>query len=115
IFDGLGMEFTLVRASVKVMFPESSEDLLDVLPVLFRRVGINEDVILKHFVDEALERCWSVRKAKRHNPPLKGAVASSESGLPLISGGDPDQVVSMPEVNLGVDAGLPGAVQEVGN
>ena len=45
--------------------------------------------------------------------PFKRSVSSSERGLPLISRSNPDKVVGMSEVNLGIDSGLPRTVQEV--
>jgi len=39
-----------------------------------------------------------------HDQEIEGAVTSPESGLPLVAGSYPDEVVSAPEVNLGIDA-----------
>jgi hypothetical protein len=39
----------------------------------------------------------------------------SEGGLPLIAFGNSDQVVDVPEVNLGVDASFAGGLKEVGD
>ena len=58
---------------------------------------------------------WRIGKSKGHDLPFKRSVSSSERGLPLISRSNPDKVVGMSEVNLGIDSGLPRTVQEIGD
>ena len=45
IFDGVLVEFALIGASVEAMLSESSEDFLDVLPMIVRVIGIDEDIV----------------------------------------------------------------------
>src|SRR4030081_2938128 len=102
------------------------EDFSDVFPVIFRVVRVNEDVIevgddrnvehvAKYVVDETLKSGESIGEAEGHDEPFERTVSGAEGGFPFISFSDPDEVISVSEVDLGVDMSSSGAVQEVGD
>ena len=126
VLHGVRVELTLVRASIETMEPETAEDFLDMFPVIGHVFGEDEDIveidndtdveeILEDVVHEPLERGGSIGKSERHNKPFKGAIASPKGGFPFVTFGDADQVVSMPEVDLGIDRGATGSGEEVGD
>ena len=94
--------------------------------VLGKIVRVDEDIvqinsntnikkILENIIHEALESGGSVGKAEGHDKPFKGAIAGPEGSLPFVSSGDPDKVVGVTEINLGVDTSFTGRVEKVGN
>ena len=120
------MEFALVTAGVKSVFPESPEDFADVFPVSAGVVGVDEDVvqiddntnvqeISEDLIDEALKRCRRIGKSERHYRPFVGSIAGPKGRFPLISGSNPDKVIGVPEIDFAVDSSLAGAVEEVGD
>ena len=124
IFNSIGMELTLIRTSIKSVFPKASEDFPDMLPVLGGIIRIDEDVIKvddnrnvnhvgKDVVHKTLESGRSVSETERHNQPFKRPVASPECGLPFVSVGDADKMIGMPEVDFGVNPGFPGGIQKI--
>jgi hypothetical protein len=124
ILDCILVELTFVRPDVQAVLLESAKDFFYVLPVRGEVVGEDEDVvqidndtvveeILKYVVHETLESGRGIGKFKRHYQPLKRAVSGSEGGFPLIAFGDLDQVVCVPEIDLGVDASFAGGLKEV--
>ena len=62
-----------------------------------------------------LESCGSIGKSKGHNEPFKRTIAGSESGFPLITIRNMDEVIGMSEVNGGIDTGFTRSGKEVGN
>ena len=70
---------------------------------------------MENVVHEPLERGRGVSKAFGDDQPLEGTITGTECRLPLISLSDPDQVVSMAEVDFGIDPGLAGGVEKVGD
>ena len=55
----------------------------------------------------------SVGESEGHDAPFERAVAGPKGGLPLVSGGDPNEIVGVSEVDLGIDPSLPRSVEEV--
>ena len=66
-------------------------------------------------VDKSLECCRSISETEGHYQPFIRPIAGAESCSPLISGCNPDKVVHVPEIYLGVDLCLAGGVQKVGD
>ena len=62
-----------------------------------------------------LESCGSIGKSEGHNKPFKRTIAGSESGFPLITIRNMDEVIGMSEVNGGIDTGFTRSGKEVGN
>lgn len=62
-----------------------------------------------------LESSGSIDETEGHNQPLKRTIAHAEHGFPFITFADADKVVSMVEVNLGIDLGTARRVKKVGN
>jgi hypothetical protein len=62
-----------------------------------------------------LEGGGCIGKSERHDKPFKQAIASMEGNFPFIIFSDAYKVISMSEVNFGVELGFPGSVQKVGN
>jgi hypothetical protein len=118
------MEGTFFGTAVKSVFPETSENFFNVLPVILDVVGVNEDVVQIHndcdvekvgedIVHEMLECGGGVGKSEWHNTPLIRTVSSPEGGFPLVSFGDADKMVCMSEIYLGVDPGFARGVQQI--
>jgi hypothetical protein len=124
ILDRILVELTFVRPDVQAVLSELTKDFFYVLPVRGKVVGEDEDVvqidndtvveeILEYVVHETLESGQGIGKSKRHYQPLKRAVSGLQGGFPLIAFGNLDQVVCVPEINLGVDASFAGGLKEV--
>ena len=107
------MELTLLRFCVEPVFAESLEDLLDMLLVGSLVLRVNEDVIQvdndanikeisKDCIDKLLECCRGVGYTEWHNEPFIGAIVCVERHFPLITLSDADQMVCVPEVQLGI-------------
>ena len=121
IFHSIGMELTLVGAGVKAAL---SEYFLNMFAVFVFIVGVDQNIgeindyrgvhhVGEDVIHKSLGSCGSVSKTKRHYQPLKGPVTSLESGLPLISICNSDKMVSMLEINLGVNLHFPRSIQKV--
>jgi hypothetical protein len=122
----VGVELALFWLSIEAMFPEVPEDFLHMLAMVRIVIRIDEDVvkiyddanieeIAEDVVYEALESGGSIRKSEGHDQPPIGAIASVECGLPFVSIGDPDEMISMAKVDLGVYPGPARSIQEVRN
>ena len=118
------MECTLIKFCVKVVLAQSLEHPSDMDVVFFLHLAEDQDVIqvdndkdighvAEDVVHEVLECRWGVGHSKGHNKVLERPVARAERGLPLMSGRDPDIVVSRVEVDLCEELGRPESVQEV--
>ncbi|KXN92783.1 hypothetical protein AN958_04027 [Leucoagaricus sp. SymC.cos] len=108
------------------MFSELLENLANMFAVFSGVVGIDEDVVqidrnadieevTEDVIHKMLESSRCVSKTEGHNQPFKGAVAGPKSSFPLITFGDADKMVGVPQVYLGVQAGFAGSIQEVRN
>ncbi|KIM63229.1 hypothetical protein SCLCIDRAFT_70715, partial [Scleroderma citrinum Foug A] len=85
---------------------ESVENLPDMPLVgfhVFRHVG-------KDGIDKSLECCGSVSETEGHYQPFIRPIAGAESCFPLVSRCNPDKMIRVPEIYLGVDFGLAGGV-----
>ena len=120
------MELAFIGTGVESMFPKSLEDFPYMTPMVFRVVGVNEDIVevndyqdvekvLKDVVHETLESGGSVRKSEGHYEPFEGSVFCAERGFPLVAFRDADQMVSVSEVNFCIDTSFTGTVEEIGN
>ena len=109
------MELAFVYMGKKSVSTESAEYFLDVGFVLKDVVGVDEDFIqidddneVNHIhedlIHELLKSCWSISKPFRHYQPLEGTITGLEGSFPLVSGCNPNKMVSMPEVNFGVES-----------
>ena len=109
------MEGTFVDSSVETIFAKSSEHLSDMFAVEFLVVGVDEDIIeinyyanIEHVgedvVHESLKSGWRIGEPERHDLPFEQSVAGSECSLPLITFSNVDQMISMLEVDFGVNS-----------
>ena len=73
-------------------------------------IQVNEDAYIQEIqedvVHEALKSSRSIGKCERHDIPFKRSVASAEGGFPFIALVDPDKVVSVLQIDLGIDLSL---------
>jgi hypothetical protein len=80
---------------------ESSEDFLDLGPVLFFVIGVNEDVVQvykdadveqvrKDVIHKSLKCSRSICNSQRHDTPFEGAVSGSEDCFPFVTFLDTD-------------------------
>jgi hypothetical protein len=106
------------------MLLELAKDFFYMLPVRGKVVREDQNVvqidndtiikeILENVVHDMLESSQGIGKSEGHYQPLERAVLGLKSGLPLITFGNLNQVVYVPEVNLGVDASFAGGLKEV--
>ena len=105
------MEFTFVGASEQPVLPESSEDFLDVFPVVLRVFRVDQDVINKHnykFIQEGLKylihhshKCrWGICQSKWHHQKFKVAILGSKSSFWYILTPYFQLVVTRSKINL---------------
>src|SRR5437899_3126766 len=117
VFDGGGMELTLFRFSIELVFVEASEDFFDMSFVQLLVLRVDEDVVkvydnahvqevCKDAINKPLESSRGISEAKGHHQPLIGAIVHAEGSLPLIARGDVDEVVGMAEIDLGIYFGF---------
>jgi hypothetical protein len=103
------MEFTFFGFGIKPMLAEALKYFSDVILMGCKVLGIYRDVIqiddntyVKHIskdaIDKLLEGGQCIGEALRHNQPFIGAIVRSEGSLPLLSGCDPDEMISRMEV-----------------
>ena len=82
-------------------------------------VEVHNDTDIQHVskdgVDESLECCGSVSETEGHYQPFIRPIAGAESCFPLVSGCNPDKMVCVLEIYLGVDFGPAGRLQKVGD
>ena len=80
-------------------------------------VEVNYDINIQHVAEdvihEVLKGCRSIGKSKWNDQPLKGAIASVESGFPFFAFCYVDQVVGMAEVDFCENLGFSRSVKEV--
>ena len=60
-----------------------------------------------------LEGGGCIGKSERHDKPFKRAIASAEGSFPFITFSNVYKVISMSEINFGVELGLPKHIQEI--
>ncbi|KIK20365.1 hypothetical protein PISMIDRAFT_105964, partial [Pisolithus microcarpus 441] len=84
VFDGLGVELTLLWFGIETVLPESAKNLTNMFFVVFYIIG----QVHKDGVDEMLESCRGIGKSKWHDKPLIGSITSLESCFPFISIGN---------------------------
>jgi hypothetical protein len=105
------------------MLVEVSKYFSDVILMGCEVLGIYKDVIqiddntyVKHIgkdaIDKLLEGGRCIGKTFRHNQPFIGTIACLESSLPLISGCNPDKMISGTEVDFGIYLGSPQLIAE---
>ena len=120
------MKIAFVRTCIKTMLSKTSENFFDMFPMVGDAVGIDENVvkvdshthvkhIAKDIIHEALEGSRCISKSKRHDKPFKRTIVSAESSLPFIAFSNMNEVISVAEVDLGVDTSLARSIEEVRN
>ena len=106
------MKFTLIHLDTQGIVQEAAEDRSDVgdMPLLVPRkdqniIQVNKDKLVQHLpeqvVDQHLEDSQSVGQAKGHYLVFVVSCWGVEGRLPLISLPDADQMLSIPQVQLG--------------
>ena len=89
--------------------------------VLFGVIRIHQDVVQLHdyrdvnhigedIIHEPLESGRGVHEPFGHHEPLERPVLGPERGFPFVAIGDMDEVISVSQVNLGIDSHLVGCV-----
>lgn len=73
------------------------EDVVEV----YDEVGVEE--VVEYVIHEALEGCWCVSEAKRHDQHLVEAIACLECRFPFVAFSYPHVVVTGSKVELGED------------
>jgi len=103
---------------------EPFQDASDVDPMIFQRVGEDEDVIeVDHYEDishvsenmvhKRLKRSGCIGESHRHDQELERAVSGSEGCLPLMASQNANIVIAGVKVELGVDPCIAKLVKEV--
>ena len=120
------MPFALLWLEIKSIGKEVSKDILDMLVMSGEVRGVDEYVIkvdhnphvqyiCKDVIDEMLESVRGVSETKGHHQPLEEAIAVGEGGLPFISISNADQMISMLEIEFGVDLSSIWGFKQVGD
>jgi hypothetical protein len=123
IVDLGDMEFALLDFGVEFVISKSLKDLSNMLAMFFEVVGVDEDVVevyhdesvdkmAKHRVNVSLESGWAVGEAERHDEIFEEAVSCSKGGLPFVSFGYSDSMVSPAKIDLRVDLRVRELVEE---
>ena len=118
------MEVTLSWVQEETILPEPSEYLSDMFNMLLRVLGVDEDVVEvddheqveevgEDVVHETLECGRCVGEPERHHTPFERSVAGAERGLPFVTLGDTDQVISMSEVKFRIDSGFSWNIKKI--
>ena len=76
-----------------------------------RLVNIKE--IREYIIHKPLESGWGIGKSERHNTPFKRPISGPESSFPFITFCYSDQMVSMTEIDFGIDFGFSWRVEEI--
>lgn len=122
----VAVEFALLAFDKQPMLAEAFEDLADVVVVFVGVRGKDEDVvevdddeivqeIAEDVVHEGLEGGGGVGETEGHDKGFEVAVASAESGFPLVTLLDSYEVVGPTEVEFGEDLGTAEAVDGLSN
>jgi hypothetical protein len=82
----------------------------EVLGIYKDVIQINDNTYVKHIskdaIDRPLEGGQCIGETFWHNQPFIGTIVRSESSLPLISGHNPDKMISRTEVDFHIDFGM---------
>src|SRR5882724_4453483 len=114
VFTGSDVELAFVCTGKQSISVEPPKYFLNMSFVFRNVVRIDENVIqiyddndvdhvCEDVIHELLKSCWSISKPFRHYQPLEGTITGLEGSFPLVSGCNPNKMVSMPEVDFGVD------------
>ena len=120
------MELTLVRTGKETVFAELPKYFLHLISMSDNVVRVNENIvkvynyahieqIREDIIHEVLEGGRCIGEAERHDIPFKQTIAGPEGCLPFVTFSDTDKVIGMAEIDLGVDAGFAGSIQEIGD
>src|SRR5882724_9491712 len=108
VFTGSDVELAFVCTGKQSISMEPTKYFLNMSFVFGNVVGIDENVIQiydDNDVDhKSLKSCWSISKPFGHYQPFEGTIMGPEGSLPFVSGGNPNEMVCMLEVNFGVDS-----------
>ena len=110
--------------SKETISSETAENLGDMLLMVCRVIGVDEDVIevddhmniqevTKNVIHKSLEGRWSIGQSEWHNKPFKGTIAGVECGLPFVTFRNADKIIGIAEIYSCVEAGLARSCQEV--
>lgn len=113
-FHSVGVEIAFLGFAEEVVRAKSFEHFADMLNMLVRIVGIDEDIVeVNHDVDvkevgenvvhEGLKSGRSIGETERHNEIFICTIASAECGFPLVASSNSDIAISDAEIELGVD------------
>ena len=110
---------TLVRTGIETMFAETTENLVDMLLVFHRVIGVDGDISVEEVAEdvfhESLESGQSIGQPKRHNKPFEGSIMSPKCRLPFVTFHNADYMIGMTEINGGIEVGFTCSGQEVRN
>src|SRR5882724_10554190 len=114
VFAGSDMELTFVCMGKQSISAEPMKYFLDMSFVFGNVVGIDENVVqiyddndADHIHEDVIHKpLKSCRGSKpfRYYQPFEGTILSLEGSLQFISRCNPNEMVSMPEVDFGVDS-----------
>jgi len=117
IFNAFAIELALLGFSIQSVFPQAAEDFFNLFMVsgLIGRIdknivkiydNANVQHVHENVVHEALKSPGSVGQAEGHNQPLEGSVLGAKGGFPFVTFPDADEVIGVPQINLGIDPRL---------
>ncbi|KIN95086.1 hypothetical protein M404DRAFT_166789, partial [Pisolithus tinctorius Marx 270] len=95
------VELTFLQLCIKAVKPKLAEDFSDMLLMGF----LISRHVCENGIHKALEGGQGIGEAEGHYQPLVGSIPSPKGSLPFIAWGNPDEMVSMPKINLSIDLG----------
>jgi hypothetical protein len=120
------MELAFLSFSIKLVFLEATEDLMDLITMFVRVIRGDQNIVEvyayadvsevgENVIHELLEGSQCVTETKRHDQVFERSKTSAECNFSFISRGYVDQVISCLKVNLGKNMGLGSAIQQSGD
>ena len=74
---------------------------------------VNIKEIRKNIIHKPLESGRGISKSERHNTPFKRPISGPESSFPFVTFCYSNQMVSVTEIDFGIDFGFSWGVEEI--
>lgn len=102
------------------------EHFAQVLKILLHATAIDDNIVqinhhklikirVEQLIHKRVKCCWSVCQTKRLNQPLKSSLPSDASHLWLITFGNLNLIIALPQIYLGEHFGLPQMIKQLNN
>ncbi|KAF9800026.1 hypothetical protein IEO21_10453 [Rhodonia placenta] len=115
IVDLGNIPFTLLRLQEQIIVPKAAEDLARDLIMLLLIGGEDEYEIMENIIHHRLEGRGGIGEAEEHHQGFVQPLVSYKGGFPLVTGFDPDVVVSPSNIELGEERGTAELIHHLGD